>query len=72
MVDDARVGFFGWIIVIGVVVIVAAIVAFVIRMRSGDEMVSGGSAGSQLLGHEDRSWGPTSTPSAHEHDEQKQ
>jgi hypothetical protein len=44
--------------------VVAVIVAFVIRMRRGDEMVAGGSYGAQL-GHEDTSWGPTSTPSGH-------
>jgi hypothetical protein len=70
VVDDHAVGLFGWILIIGVIVVVATIIAFVIRMRSDDEMVSGGSMGTQL-GHEDASWGPTSTPSGHEHEEQK-
>ena len=71
MVDDHGVGFFGWILIIGVIVVVATIIAFVIRMRSGEEMVSGGSMGTQL-GHDEPSWGPTSTPSGHAHDEPDQ
>ena len=70
VVDDPSVGLYGWIIVIGIVVIVATIIAFVIRMRSGEEMVAGGSTGTQL-GHDDPSWGPSSTPSGHAHDEQE-
>lgn len=71
MVDDHRVGFFGWLLIIGIVVVIAAIVAFVIRMRSDEEMVSGGSMGTQL-GHEDTSWGPSSTPSGHAHEESQE
>jgi hypothetical protein len=67
--DDGPVGFVGWMILIGIVVIVVSIIAFVIRMRSGEEMVAGGSAGSQVFGHEDTSWGPTSTPWGHARDE---
>ena len=52
-------GLFALLIVIGVVVVVATIVVGVRRMNSGEEMVAGGSDGTQL-GHEDRSWGPTS------------
>jgi hypothetical protein len=62
-------GFIALLIIVGIVAVVGTIILFVIRMNRGDEMVAGGSMGSQVGGHEDASWGPTSKPSGHAHDE---
>jgi hypothetical protein len=50
-------------IIVVVVVIALPLVYMVHRFNQGEEMVAGGSAGHQTLGHEEEEdWGPHSDP----------
>lgn len=50
----------GFIVILVVVVIVVAIAVLAVRLRRGDESVSGGSLGRQILRGKKDDWGPKS------------